>query len=392
RPPASSSPALAASPRFPCRDAPGRRSGPRKALRAHPVSAFPQRADLLRARHRRPQPGLRQRRPDQGQPEPRGDRVLRPLETGVRIRPAHADHGPEGHHPADPRRTRRPRREIFHPADALTQPHPPDQRSHQHRLQADHLDRPAATTSPKFHESTGVTLTSYPGTVRQLVVTGPGRDAPTVIISNDYEITTRALIERYARRMTTGQRLAEIIQGFCADALSSAVNLNVDLDVVLCVLAQALLAAFRLRLPGNYAHATPDTLQRRFPGTPGEIISTPTGITVKINRRAYSPVLRHADLPADTTVPWWDGRQLRFEFARPRAEVPVRKSALAPVFVPMFLTGLRQLKQVGVPAKPIAHDHAARHKTALFSCAADAVWRVVQRVRDNYRAAVTVPD
>jgi hypothetical protein len=53
--------------------------------------------------------------------------------------------------------------------------------------------------------------------------------------------------------MTIEQRLAEIIQAFCADALSSAVNL----DVVLCVLAQALTAAFRLRLPGNYAHATP---------------------------------------------------------------------------------------------------------------------------------------
>jgi hypothetical protein len=136
-----------------------------------------------------------------------------------------------------------------------------------------------------------------------------------VIISNDYEITTRALIERYARRMTTGQRLAEIIQGFCADALSSAVNLNVDLDVVLCVLAQALLAAFRLRLPGNYHAATPDTLQRRFPGTPGEIISNGASITIKINRRAYSPVLREADLPADTAVPWWGNRTLHWEFA-----------------------------------------------------------------------------
>ena len=133
--------------------------------------------------------------------------------------------------------------------------------------------------------------------------------------ANDQQITTRALIGHYARRMTIEQRLAEIIQAFCADALSSAVNLNVDLDVVLCVLAQALTAAFRLRLPGNYAHATPDTLQRRFLDTPGEISSTGTGITVKINRRAYSPVLRHADLPADTTVPWWNGRQLHFEFA-----------------------------------------------------------------------------
>jgi hypothetical protein len=177
------------------------------------------------------------------------------------------------------------------------------------------LSRPGPYNRPRVCEHLSVTLASYPGTVRQLIVTGLGRDAPTVIITNDEQITTKALIEHYARRMTIEQRLAEIIQAFCADALSSAVNLNVDLDVVLCVLAQALLAAFRLRLPGNYAHATPDTLQRRFLDTPGEIITTSDGITVKINRRAYSPVLRHASLPDDTTVPWWDGRQLRFEFA-----------------------------------------------------------------------------
>ena len=89
-------------------------------------------------------------------------------------------------------------------------------------------------------ESSAVKLTSYPGTVRQLVVTGLGRDVPTVIITNDHGITAKALIRQYARRMTIEQRLAEIIQAFCADALSSTVNLNVDLDVVLCVLAQAL--------------------------------------------------------------------------------------------------------------------------------------------------------
>jgi hypothetical protein len=177
------------------------------------------------------------------------------------------------------------------------------------------LNRPGPHNRPKVHEDPAVKLTSYPGTVRQLIITGLGRDAPTVIITNDTQITTKALIGHYARRMTIEQRLAEIIQAFCADALSSAVNLNVDLDVVLCVLAQALTAALRLRLPGNYAHATPDTLQRRFLDTPGEIITSTDGITVRINRRAYSPVLRHASLPADTTVPWWNGRQLRFEFA-----------------------------------------------------------------------------
>src|SRR6266508_4348692 len=164
------------------------------------------------------------------------------------------------------------------------------------------------------HQMTGVKLTKYPGTVRQLVVTGLGHATPTVIITNDTDKPVKALIEHYARRMTIEQRLAEIIRAFSLDALSSAVNLNVDLDVVLCVLAQALTAAFRLRLPGNYAAATPDTLQRRFLDTPGEITNTGDTITVKIKRRAYSPVLRGANLPTDTTVPWWGNRRLTFEF------------------------------------------------------------------------------
>ena len=177
------------------------------------------------------------------------------------------------------------------------------------------LDRPGRYNKPRVAESAAVKLTSYPGTVRQLVVTGLGRDAPTVIITNDHDITTRALISQYARRMTIEQRLAEIIQAFSADALSSTVNLNVDLDIVLCVLAQALLAAFRARLGPGYAAATPDTLQRRFLDTPGTITSDGDTTTVIISRRAYSPVLRQSDLRADTIVPWWQGRRLRFQFA-----------------------------------------------------------------------------
>jgi hypothetical protein len=176
------------------------------------------------------------------------------------------------------------------------------------------LDRPGPYNRPRVHEDPAVKLTSYPGAVRQLVVTGLGRDQPTVIITNDTDTTTRALIERYARRMTIEQRLAEIIRAFCADALSSTVNLNVDLDVVLCVLAQALLAALRARLPG-YQHATPDVIQRRFLETPGQISTNGEVLTVRLERRAYSPVLRQAGLPAQTPIPWWGGRILRYEYA-----------------------------------------------------------------------------
>ena len=176
------------------------------------------------------------------------------------------------------------------------------------------LDRPGKFNRPKVHQATGIRLTNYPGTVRQLVVTGLGRDAPTVIITNDHHLTAKALIEHYARRMTIEQRLAEIIQAFHADALSSAVNLNVDLDIMLCVLAQALIAALRNRLPG-YANVTPDVLQRRFLETPGTITTSGDTITVHLDRRAYTPVLRKADLPHDTRVPWWGNRALRYELS-----------------------------------------------------------------------------
>ncbi|MGH3469363.1 MAG: transposase, partial [Thermocrispum sp.] len=175
------------------------------------------------------------------------------------------------------------------------------------------LNRPGRHNRPRVHES-HVRLSNYPGTVRQLIVTGLGREAPTVIITNNDDLPAKKIIEQYARRMTIEERLAEIIQAFHADALSSTVNLNVDLDIALCVLAQALTAALRNRLPG-YAHVSPDVIQRRFLETPGTITTTSDTVTVHLDRRAYSPVLRQAELPNDTLVPWWHNRILRYELA-----------------------------------------------------------------------------
>jgi hypothetical protein len=174
-----------------------------------------------------------------------------------------------------------------------------------------HLDRDGNYKHPRVVDETA-TLSNYPGTVRQLVVTGLGRDAATVIITNDRASTVKQLIERYARRMNIEQRLAESIRSFHTDALAGSVPLNVDLDVALTVLAGAICAALRRRLTG-YHHATPDTLQRRFLSTTGIIYNNGDTITVRLNRRTYSPILRQADIP-DTTIPWLGNRTLHFEY------------------------------------------------------------------------------
>ena len=174
------------------------------------------------------------------------------------------------------------------------------------------LDRDGNYRKPQVVDER-VRLSGYPGEIRQLLVRGLGREAPTIIITNDFASSAKRLIERYARRMTIEQRLAESIRAFHLDALSGAVPLNVDLDVVLSVLAGAICAALRRRLPG-YATATPDTLQRRFLQTGGLILNRGDTVVVRLNRRTYSPVLRQSNIP-DVAVPWWGGRRLRFEYA-----------------------------------------------------------------------------
>lgn len=109
------------------------------------------------------------------------------------------------------------------------------------------------------------------------------------------------------------QRLAEWIRAFHIDALSSAVPLNVDLDVVISVLASAVCDSLRQRLRG-YATATPDTLQQRFLSTAGDVRVYDDEVIVTLARRAYSPVLRQAHIPT-VRVPWWGDRRLTFQHA-----------------------------------------------------------------------------
>ena len=169
------------------------------------------------------------------------------------------------------------------------------------------------TRRVKVHDDPAATLSAYPRPIRQLAVTGLGHDQPTLLITNRSQLPARQVISSYARRMNIEQRLAEAIQSFGLDALAGAVPLNVDLDVVLSVLAHTICAALRRRLPG-YGTATPDTLQRRFLNTGGIIENDRGQTTIRLARRTYSPILRQASLPETITVPWWDGRTLRYQY------------------------------------------------------------------------------
>jgi hypothetical protein len=176
-----------------------------------------------------------------------------------------------------------------------------------------HLDVPQRLyQTPKVIDQR-VRLREYGGPLRQLFVKDLGHEQPTVLLTNDLRATPAALILRYARRMLIENGLADAVNFFHLDALSSAVALNVSFDVLLTTMATGLYRLLALKLRG-FERAQPRQIWRRFLKSPAQVRLTDDEVVVELPRRAHNPILIASGLLEERTeVPWWEGRTLRFE-------------------------------------------------------------------------------
>src|SRR5206468_5113697 len=108
-----------------------------------------------------------------------------------------------------------------------------------------------------------IELGGCPGPIRQIAVTGLGREQPTLFLSNNFEETARELIVRYAGRNRIEDGLGISVNFFHLDCLASEVRLNVDLDAALTVIANGCYRWLASPLRG-YQKAAPKQLYRRF--------------------------------------------------------------------------------------------------------------------------------
>jgi hypothetical protein len=168
--------------------------------------------------------------------------------------------------------------------------------------------------TPRFIDQR-IKLRKYKGELRQLLIKDLGHEEATVLLTNDFKRTPKALITRYARRMLIENGLADAIEFFHLDALSSAVALNVDFDVLLTVMGSGIYRMFAKSLRG-YERMQARQLFRRFLDTPARVRIREDEVVVQLARRAHNPILIDAGLigPA-TPVPWWNGLPMRIEIA-----------------------------------------------------------------------------
>lgn len=166
--------------------------------------------------------------------------------------------------------------------------------------------------TPRFVEKK-TKIRGYEGELRQFYIQDLGHEKPTILMTNDFEMSPKNLITRYARRMLIENGLADAVDFFHLDALSSAVALNVDFDVLLTVIAQGLYRIFAKSLRG-YEKSQGRQIFRRFLDTNARVEVTEDAVTVHLPRRAHNPILIDSGLiNTSTPIPWWQGRQLKFK-------------------------------------------------------------------------------
>lgn len=158
-----------------------------------------------------------------------------------------------------------------------------------------------------------VRINDYPAPIRQLCARDFGHEEPTVLLTNDEGSAASTLLERYARRMLIENGLEDQVHFFHVDALSSAVAMKVDFDVVLTVIATGLYRVLGKHLHG-FDHAKARQIFRRFLDTNAKVDVSPDRVRVRLPRRAHNPLLLDSGLLAKPiAVPWWGGASLKAE-------------------------------------------------------------------------------
>jgi hypothetical protein len=168
--------------------------------------------------------------------------------------------------------------------------------------------------TPKVLEEK-VTLPGYEGNVRQLTIVELGHEDPTILLTNDHKAGAASLITRYARRMLIENGIAEAIHFFHLDALSSMVDLKIDLDLQLTLMGSTLYRLLSQLLPETYRRAQAKTIFDNLLDVGGSVRIDHNRVVVSLDHRTHNPILAATGLADGTTpMPWFGDKELTIRF------------------------------------------------------------------------------
>jgi len=160
-----------------------------------------------------------------------------------------------------------------------------------------------------------IELGQYQGPCRQLVVADLGHEQPTFLLTNQMRRSAAKLVERYAQRMVIENGIADGIDFFHMDALSSAVAMKVNCDLQLTLMASSLYRLLGAQIGNGYLTAKSSRIFRDLVDAVAQVTLTEQEVVVRFQKRAHNPLLLAAGFSDRTPfVPWWGGRRLLLRF------------------------------------------------------------------------------
>jgi len=158
-------------------------------------------------------------------------------------------------------------------------------------------------------------LNGYQGPIRQLTILDLGHEEPTLLLTNQRSRSAAKLIGRYAQRMLIENNIADGVDFFHMDALSSAVAMKVNCDLQLTLMASSLYRLLAAQIAQGYETVKSRHLFRDFIEASATIDLCERDITVFFQKRAHNPFLTAAGFDkTDVSIPWLGRKRLRFVF------------------------------------------------------------------------------
>jgi len=168
--------------------------------------------------------------------------------------------------------------------------------------------------TPRILDQT-IPLSDYTGPMRQMVIRDLGHEEPTFLLTNHLTRSAPKLITRYAQRMLIENGIADSIDFFHIDALSSAVAMKVDCDLQLTLMASSLYRLLALKVNNGYQRVHSRHLFRDFIDATAYVMITESEIQVRFQKRAHNPLLIAAGLDREHhSIPWLGNKRLQLTF------------------------------------------------------------------------------
>jgi hypothetical protein len=160
-----------------------------------------------------------------------------------------------------------------------------------------------------------INIAGYDGPIRELIITDLGHEEPTLLLTNQLQRSPSKLIGRYAQRMIIENNIADGIDFFHMDALSSAVAMKVDCDLQLTLMASSLYRLIATEIGNGYETAKSRHIFRDFIDATALVSIQESDIQVRFQKRAHNPYLTSAGFSKkETVIPWLGNKRLSLVF------------------------------------------------------------------------------